>query len=144
LQFCVSYIKVAISVEIYSVQRPFYHVIGLAHTLRGLSMFDIATVGLPPDSADFGGRAAWESPQPCRKNILYTWFVRVFPEQVHFKRLVNYCCQDYWFLQYDIYVSYPSGATWKELVQIAQFLVTTNLEHLLYQNTYLKRNQCFQ
>jgi hypothetical protein len=38
-------------------------------------------------------------------------------------RLVNYCCQDYWFLQYDIYVSYPSGATWKELVQIAQFLV---------------------
>jgi hypothetical protein len=50
-----------------------------------LSMFDIATVGLPPDSADFGGRAAWESPQPCRKNIFYTWSVRVFSEQVHFK-----------------------------------------------------------
>ncbi len=48
-------------------------------------MFDIATVGLPPDSADFGGRAAWESPQPCRKSIFYTWSVRVFSEQVHFK-----------------------------------------------------------
>jgi hypothetical protein len=48
-----------------------------------LSMFDIATVGLPPDSADFGGRAAWESPQPCRKSIFYTWSVRVFSEQVH-------------------------------------------------------------
>lgn len=85
LQCCVSYIKVAISVEIYSTQRPFYHVIGPVHTLMDLSMFDIATVGLPSDSADFGGRAAWESPQPCRKSIFYTWSVRVFSEQVHFK-----------------------------------------------------------
>ncbi len=85
MQCCVSYIKVAISVEIYSVQRPFYHVIGLARTLMDLSMFDIATVGLPPDLADFGGRAAWESPQPCRKSIFYTWSVRVFSEQVQFK-----------------------------------------------------------
>jgi len=107
-----------------------------------LSMFDIATVGLPSDSADFGGRAAWESPQPCRKSIFYTGLLG-FSLNRYTSRLVNYCPQDYWFLQYDIYVPYPSGATWKELVQIAQFLVTTNLEHLLYQNTDRKRNQCF-
>lgn len=142
LQCCVSYIKVAISVEIYSAQRPFYHVIGPVHTLMDLSMFDIATVGLPSDSADFGGRAAWESPQPCGKSIS-TLGLLGFSLNRYTSRLVNYCRQDYWFLQYDIYVPYPSGATWKELVQIAQFLVTTNLEHLLYQNTDRKRNQCF-
>jgi hypothetical protein len=141
LQCCVSDIKVAVSVEIYSVQRPFYHVIGLAHSLMDLSMFDIATVGLPPDSADFGGRAAWES---LAESAFSTLGLLGFSLNRYTSRLVNYCCQDYWFLQYDIYVSYPSGATWKELVQIAQFLVTTNLEHLLYQNTDRKRNQCFQ
>jgi len=98
--------------------------------------------GLPSDSADFGGRAAWESPQPCGKSIS-TLGLLGFSLNRYTSRLVNYCRQDYWFLQYDIYVSYPSGATWKELVQIAQFLVTRNLEHLLYQNTDRKRNQCF-
>ncbi len=46
-------------------------------------MFDIATVGLPPDSADFGGRAAWESLAESAFSTLGS--VRVFSEQVHFK-----------------------------------------------------------
>jgi hypothetical protein len=74
-----------IYVEIYSVRRSFYHVIGLAHTLMDLSMFDIATVGLPPNSANFGRIVASESLQPCKKSIFYAWFVRAFFEQVHFK-----------------------------------------------------------
>jgi len=50
-----------------------------------LSMFDIATIGLLPNSANFGGIVTWENPQPCKKNIFYAWFDRAFFEQVHFK-----------------------------------------------------------
>jgi hypothetical protein len=117
LQCYVSYIKVVIFIEIYNVSRPFYHVIGLTHALMDLSEFHIGTLGLPPHLTNFGRRVPWESPQPCRNNIFYAWFVKASLDR-YTSRLLEYSCQDYYFLQYDIYVSYPNCVTWKNLYKL--------------------------
>ncbi len=78
---------------------------------------DIATLGLPPHSADFAGRVPWESPPPFRNNIFYAWSVRASLNR-YASRLLEYSYWDYCFLPYDTYVSYSSGVTWNNLYEL--------------------------
>jgi hypothetical protein len=56
-----------------------------------MSMFNIAIVGLHPNSANFGRRATWESPQLAKRTFSTLGLLRFFLNK-YTSRLVNYYC----------------------------------------------------